>query len=69
MFWDILFLRSFTISSGKFNKFDASNLILFQIQVFGNDITETRLVSYITKVTARPSYTRFRVINQINKIH
>ena len=69
MFLDILFLSLFAISSGKFNKFDASNAILFQIQVFGKDIKKTTLVSYITKVTADPSYMRFRVINQINKIH
>ena len=69
MFWEILFLSSFTISSGKFSKFDASNAILFQVKVFGKIIKETTLASNYTKVISRPSFTRLGVIKQINKVH
>ena len=65
----MLFLGSFTTSSEKFTKFDANNAILFQIKIFGKNIKETTLASYITKVTARPSFTQFRVIKQINRVH
>ena len=65
----MLFLSSFTNSSGKFSKFDANNAILFQVQVFGKNIKEITLASYFTKVTARPSLTRLRVIKQINRVH
>ena len=50
-------------------QFDASNVILFQIKVFSKNIKETTLVSYFTKVTARSSFTRLRVIKRINRVH
>ena len=58
----MLFLNTFTGSSGKFSKFDAINAILFKIYVFDKNIKETALASYFTKVTARPSFMRLRVI-------
>ena len=32
---EILFISSFSTSSAKFSQFDAGNMILFQIKVFG----------------------------------
>ena len=51
MFVEIFFLSSFTTSSGKFNKFDARDAILFQIQIFAKKIEKIMLPSYFTKVT------------------
>ena len=62
-FFEILCIGSFTTSSAKFNKFDAGNLILFQIKVFVKTIKETTLAMYFIKVTARPSFTRLKVHN------
>ena len=42
------------ISSGKFSKFHASNVILFQIKVFSEDVTEITLASCFTKVIVHP---------------
>ena len=42
---------------------------LFQIKVFGKNITEIALLSYLTKVTASPTFTRLRVIQRINRVH
>ena len=46
-------------------QFDAGNVILFQIKVFGRNIKETKLARYLKKVTARPSFTQLRVIRRI----
>ena len=62
-------ISSFFNSSAKFSKFDAGNVILFQIKIFGRNIKETTLGKYFIKVTARPSFTRLRVIRRINRIH
>ena len=59
----------FTTSSARFSEFDASNVILFRITVFAINIKETTLVRYFIKVTARPSFTRLRVIRQIDGVH
>ena len=53
----------------KFSEFNAGNVILFQIKVFGGNIKETTPARYFIKVTARPSFPRLRVIRQINRIH
>ena len=63
----MLFRRSFSsTSSAKFNKFDARNVILFQIKLLVRNIKETMLARYFIKVTTRPSFTRFRVTRRIN---
>ena len=67
-FLEIFFVRSFTISSARFSEFDSRNVILFQIKVFGSNIKETTLARYFIKVAARPSFTRLRLIRQVNKI-
>ena len=46
------------------SKFDAGNVILFQIKVFGRNINATALSRYLIKVTARSSSTRLRVLGQ-----
>ena len=56
-FLEILFISSFSTSFAKFSEFDAGNVILFQIKVFGGTIKETTLSRYFTKVTVRPSFT------------
>ena len=58
MFLEMLFISSFSTSSAKFSEFNAENMILFQIKVFGRNIKVTTKI----KVTARPSFTRLRVI-------
>ena len=63
IFFEILFISLFTTSSGRFNKFNAGNVILFQIKLFDRNIKETMLERYFIKVTARPSFTQLRVIN------
>ena len=69
MFLEMLFVSSFTASSARFSKFDSRKKILFQINVFGRNIKETTLAKYFIKVTARPSFTRLRVIRRINRVH
>ena len=69
MFLQILFRDSSSTSSAKFNKFDAGNVILLQIKVLARNIKETMLARYFVKVTARPSFTKLRVIRQINRVH
>ena len=59
---EILFISSFTTSSVRSTKFDAGNVVLFQIKVFGRNIKEPTETRYFIKVTARPSFTRLRVI-------
>ena len=61
---EILFISSFSTSSAKFIEFEAGNGILFQIKVFGRNIKETTLARCFINVTARPSFTRLRVIKQ-----
>ena len=61
-FLEVLFMRSFFISSGKLSEFDAGNVILLQIKVFGRNIKEATLPRYFIKVTARPSCMRLRAI-------
>ena len=68
MFLWILFIGSFTTSYARFSKFEAGNVILFQIKVFTRNVKETALARYFIKVTARPSFARLRVIRQINKV-
>ena len=46
-------MSSCSTSSAKFSKFDAENIILFQIQVFGTNIKEITLARYFIKVTSR----------------
>ena len=53
----------------KISKSDAGNVILFQIKAFGRNVKDTVLARYFKKVTARPIFTRLRVIRQINRIH
>ena len=65
----MLFRVSFSTSSAKFKKFDAENMILFQIKVFARNIKETTLARHFIKVTARPSFTQLRVTRQINRVH
>ena len=61
-------MSAFSTSSAKFSKFDAGNVILFQIKVFGRNIKETTLARYFIKVTSRPGFTRLRVTRGINGI-
>ena len=62
-------MDSFNTSSSRFSKFDTGNVILFQIKVFARNIKKTVLARYFIKVTARPSFTRLRVIRRINSVH
>ena len=62
MFFEILFLSSFTTNFGKVSKFDISNVILFQIKVFSKNIKKTTLASYFTKAIARSSFAQLKVI-------
>ena len=62
-------MGSFTTSCARFNEFYAGNVILFQIKVNARNIKETTLARYFIKVTARPSFTRLRVIKPINRVH
>ena len=57
-------------SSARFSKFNAENVILFQIiKVFGRNIKETTLAMYFIKVTACPSFTRLEVTRRVNRVH
>ena len=62
-------MASFTTSSARFSLFDTRDVILFQIKTFGRNMTETTLARYYIKVTTRSSFTRLRVIRNINGIH
>ena len=62
-------MSSFATSCARLIKFYARNVILFQIKVNTRNIKETTLARYFIKVTARPSFTRFRVIRLINRVH
>ena len=68
-FFEILFISSFFTSSARFSKFDVGNVILFQIKAFGRNFKETALATSFIKVTAHPSFTRFRVVRRINWVH
>ena len=46
----------------RFIEFDAGNVILIQIKVFGRNNKETTLVKYFRKGTVGPGFTRSRVI-------
>ena len=59
-FLEILFVSSFSTSFAKFSEFDAGNVILFPIKVFGRNIKETTLARYFIKLAPRPSFTRLR---------
>ena len=61
-FLEMLFINSFSASLAKFSKFDAGNVILFQIKDFCRSIKETKLARYFIKVTACPSFTLLRVL-------
>ena len=65
----MLFRDSFSTSSAKFKKFDAGNMILFQIKVFARNIKDTTLARYFIKVTTRLSFKQLRVIRRINRVH
>ena len=69
MFLEILFISSFSTNFAKFSKFDAGNVILFPIKVFGRNILQTTPARYYIKVTVRPSLMRLRVIRRKNRIH
>ena len=51
MFLEKLFISSLSTSSAKLYEFDAGNVVLFQIKVFGRNIKETTLIGYFIKVT------------------
>ena len=65
----MIVIGSFTTCPARLNDFDAGNVILFQIEVFARNIKETTLARYFIKVTARPSFTRLRIIRRINRVH
>ena len=52
-----------------YTKFYGGNVILFQIEDFARNIKEATLAKYFIKVTARPSFTRLRVIRRINRVN
>ena len=62
-------MSSFTTSCARFSKFYARNVILFQIKLNARNTKEAMLARHFTKVTARPSFTRLKVIKQINRAH
>ena len=70
IFFEILFISSFFTSSAKFSEFDAKNVILFQVKVYGRNIKGTNLAKNFIKVTLKfhKSFTRLRVIRQKNGI-
>ena len=49
-------MSSFCTSSTTFKKFNAGNVILFQIKVFGGNIKETTLTRNFITVTERLSF-------------
>ena len=53
IFLEMLFVNSFTTSSARFSESDIRNVILFQIKIFGRNIKDTTLASYLIKVTER----------------
>ena len=62
-------MSSFTLGYARLCKYYTRNVILFQIKVNTINIKKTTLARYFTKVTARPSFTRLRVIRPINRVH
>ena len=66
-FFKIPFISSFSTSPAKFSDFDAGNVILFQIKVFGRNIKEITLARKFITVTARHSFMQLRVIRRINE--
>ena len=52
---EIILISLFTTSAARFNEFDARNVVLFQIKVFGRHIKEAMLARYFRKITVRPS--------------
>ena len=44
-------------------------MILIQIKIFGRNIKEATLAKYFIKVTAHPSFTRLKILRQINRVH
>ena len=61
-------MGSFSASSARLSGFDDGSVILFQIKDFARNIKKTTLARCFIKVTARPSFTRLRVIKQINRV-
>ena len=53
IFLEMLFVNSFTTSSARFSESDIRNVILFQIKIFGRNIKDTTLASYLIKVIER----------------
>ena len=49
----VIFLEMLTTSSARFSESDIRNVILFQIKIFGRNIKDTTLASYLIKVTER----------------
>ena len=47
----MFFFSSFITSSGRFNKFDLGNRILFQIKVSGRKFKENTSARFFTEVT------------------
>ena len=68
-FLEILFISGFFTSTARFSKFDAENVILFQIKVFDRNIKETTLERYFIKVTTRPRFMSLRAIKRTNRVH
>ena len=68
-FLETLFISSFATGTTRFSKFDAGDVVLFQIKVSGRNIKGTTLTRYFINVTARPSFRRLRVIRRINTVH
>ena len=64
-----VFSRSFSTRSRRVIELDVSNNILFQIKFFGQKIKRTMMAMNLLKVTLHYSFTRLRVIRQINRIH
>ena len=64
-----IFSKSFSNGSTSFSVFDAGNTILFRIKVFSGKINGTTLAKYLIKITVCSSFTRLRIIGQINRIH
>ena len=63
---EIILISLLTISSARFNEFDARNVILFHIKVFGRHIKEAMLARYFRKITVRPSSRWLSVISALN---
>ena len=64
---EVVFPGACTTSSKRFCKFDAKNLTLFQIKLFGKKIKEKTPAMYLIKGTAHSSFTWVKTIMRINR--